>query len=163
MKLLEGWRITRKGGKLLIDFYLKPFGDPHDMKYRPEEKIVYKPTEEIIGLGYRECVGYKTELAYYRMPIYAKFHNFKKFDYEHAWTDDLGNPVDPETFEGAIHPAPLDTSTTLCDYFRSAAITNFKKGMISKVSMLPELDIKVIGTICIVAAGVICGIVLLMK
>lgn len=163
MKFLEGMKTTKKGGKLLIDVYLKPFGDPHEMKYRSEERITYESTSEIICKGYRECVGFKTELAYYRMPIYMKLHNFKKFDYEHAWTDDYGNPVNPETFDGPIHPAPLDTSTTLCDYFRSAAIANFKKGMISKVSMLPELDIKVIGTICIVAAGIICGIVLLMK
>lgn len=160
MKMIEGWKIGMNGGKLLVDFTMKPWGD--ELKHRTDEQITYKSTAEIISLGYRECIGYKTKLAYYKIPVYVKFHNFKKFDYSHGWTDEFGNPVDPETYEGAIYPMPLDTANTLYDYYRSAAIANFKRGM-AKISTLPEMDLKMLGMIGIVAAGVICGLVLLIR
>jgi hypothetical protein len=42
-------------------------------------------------------------------------------------------------------------------------MAQFKKGAISKISPMGELDMKKIGTIAIIAAGVICGLVLLMQ
>lgn len=161
MKLLDGWKITRKGGKLLIDFTLKSYGTG-PLKHIKKEEITYKSTSEIIQLGYRECIGYKTDLAYYKMPIYVKFHNFKKYDYKNGFTDEWGRPVDPETYDGTMYPMPLDTSATLYDYYKTNALADFKKGM-AKVSTLPELDLKMLGTIGIVAAGIICGLVLLMR
>lgn len=104
MRFLEGQKIVNNGGKLLIDIYLKPY-DIGSMRYRKTEDVTYKKISEIISLGYRECIGFKNELAYWRMPIYIKFHNFKKCEnYREGWTDEYGTPVDPDNFNGMIYP-----------------------------------------------------------
>lgn len=57
----------------------------------------------------------------------------------------------------------MDTASTIGDYSKSDALVNFKKGVLSKVSMMQSMDLKMIGSIAVVAAGVLCGIVLLMR
>lgn len=99
MKPWDGWKITRNGGKLLIDVYLSSYRQT-DKKYRTTEEIVYDDTAKIISKGYRECIGFKNEIAYYKMPVYIKFHNFKKCDYRNGFTDDLGRVI-PEDTPGA--------------------------------------------------------------
>lgn len=84
---------------MLIDISRAPWQSKERIYYQTE-KVSYAPMEEIISMGYRECIGLKTSLAYYHMPIYVKFNYFKKCDYKHGYTDKLGNPV-PEGTEGA--------------------------------------------------------------
>ncbi len=88
---------TKKGGKLLIDISLKGWGQNTDMKYIQREKISYDDTASIISKGYRKCIGLKTDLAYYNMPVYVQFHNFRKCEYTNGFTDDMGNIVDADT------------------------------------------------------------------
>lgn len=57
----------------------------------------------------------------------------------------------------------MDTASTIGDYSKSDALVNFKKGVLSKVSMMQSMDLKMIGSIAVVAAGVLCGIVLLIR
>lgn len=57
----------------------------------------------------------------------------------------------------------MDTATTLADYWKTNAIEQFKKGATAKVSNMPALDLKVIGSLAVVAAGVLCGLVLLIR
>lgn len=49
------------------------------------------------------------------------------------------------------------------DYYKTDALDNFKKGLISKVSTLPELDMKMIGTVAVIAIGAFLGLFLLMN
>lgn len=99
MKVKEGWEITRKGGKLLVDISVSPW-DRASRRYHRTEKIVYDDTADIITAGYRMCEGLKTDLAYYKMPIYVKFNGWVKCDYKQGFTDKLGVPVGKDT-EGA--------------------------------------------------------------
>ena len=94
LKTIEGWRTTHKGGKLLVDFTLKSYGHGNDMPYIRREEIVTIPTSEIISKGYRLCEGLKSELAFYRMPVYVRFHNFRKCDYRFGHLDEWGEPTD---------------------------------------------------------------------
>lgn len=91
MKILDGWKITKKGGKLLIDMTVPPWSKA-SQRYHTDEKIVYDDTADILAKGYRPCDGYKTELAYYGMPIYIKFNYWHKCDYINGFTDEYGRP-----------------------------------------------------------------------
>lgn len=92
MKIIEGWKAASNGQKLLVDLTLRPWGD--QLMYRCNEQLTDKPVSEIISMGYRECEGWKDGLAFYRMPIYVKFHNFKKCDYKKGFIDKWGEPTD---------------------------------------------------------------------
>lgn len=94
MKMIQGWRATSKGSKLLVDFTLKSYGDDKDLPYIRKEQMVTIPTSEIISNGYRLCEGLKSELAFYRMPVYVRFHNFEKCDYKNGHLDAWGEPTD---------------------------------------------------------------------
>ena len=94
LKIIEGWMLASKGKKLLVDITQKPWGD--DMRYRCEEKLTDLSTAEIIFAGYREADGWKDGLAFYRMPIYVRFHNFKKCDYRRGYVDRWGEPTDAQ-------------------------------------------------------------------
>lgn len=93
MRTTEGWMITKNGGKLLIDISLKGWGAKSEMKYIQRETVCYDDTATIISRGYRQCLGLKNQLAYYNMPIFVQFHNFRKCDYRNGYTDDMGNVV----------------------------------------------------------------------
>ena len=99
MKIMEGWKITQNGGKLLVDISVSPW-DHKSKRYFQREKIVYDDKKEIILRGYKECEGLKTDLAYWRMPVYVKFTGWKKCDYRKGFTDKLGIPCDKDV-EGA--------------------------------------------------------------
>lgn len=97
--LLEGFKIAKKGGKLLVDISIAPWtNSAHN--YDQKERIVYDDLEDIIGKGYVLSEGLKTSLAYYNLPVYVKLHNGTVCDYEHGWTDRYGIPV-PEGTPGA--------------------------------------------------------------
>lgn len=99
LKTFEGMKITKKGGKLLVDISIAPWKNSSH-NFHQEERIVYDPREEIISRGYIPSEGLKTELAYYGMPVFVKLHNGTVCNYEKGWTDKYGNPVPPGT-EGA--------------------------------------------------------------
>ncbi len=100
LKLMEGWKITKKGGKLLVDISIPPWSRSNH-RFFQTEKIVYTPTSEIIMEGYRPCDGLKTELAYYGMPVFVRFNGWKKCDYINGFTDKYGRPCE-ESAPGAM-------------------------------------------------------------
>lgn len=55
----------------------------------------------------------------------------------------------------------MDTAGTLYDYYESKVLQKFKK-YLAKVQMFKDLDLKMIGTIAVVAVGVILGIFVLL-
>ena len=104
LKIIEGWRLASKGKKLLVDIHLDyyysegkvcGFGPRAGEKvYQCDERLTDLSTSEIIANGYRECDGWKSSLAFYRMPIYIRFHNFKKCDYRSGYVNQWGDPTD---------------------------------------------------------------------
>lgn len=105
LKLIEGWKLAGQGKKLLVDLTLDGYtyinGQVHgygpragEKVYKCEEKLTDMPESKIIAMGYRICEGWKDGLAYYRMPIYIRFHNFKKCDYRSGYVDGWGEPTD---------------------------------------------------------------------
>lgn len=93
LKRIEGWKTTLKGGKLLVDFTLKSYGHGPDMPFTRMEKIVTIPKSEIRSMGYRRCEGLKSHLAFYGMPVYVRFHNFRKCDFRFGHLDMWGEPT----------------------------------------------------------------------
>lgn len=104
MKIIEGWKLAGQGKKLLVDLSLMPswtWGSrAGDKVYNCDEELTDLPTSQIISMGYREAEGWKDGLAFYRMPVYVKFHGFVKCDYRHGYIDRWGEPTD------AMHGAP---------------------------------------------------------
>ena len=107
LKLIEGWMATHKGTKLLVDITLDSYtfinGQVYgygpragEKVYKCEEKLTDMPTSAIISQGYRQCEGWKDGLAFYRMPIYIRFHNFRKCDYRRGYVDRWGEPTDAQ-------------------------------------------------------------------
>ena len=100
---IEGWRLSFQDYKLLVDFTLRPWGSDSDLKHNTREQLTTRPLNEIIQMGYRESEGYKSKLAFYRIPVYVKFNNFRKCEgYQNGWVDRMGIPC-PEGTPGA-HP-----------------------------------------------------------
>lgn len=94
LSLIEGFRAASQGKKLLIDANLST--QVNRSRYFRHEELTDLPTEEIIYRGYRECIGAKSGLAFYRIPIYIKFGNFTKCDYKNGYIDDYGRPTTAE-------------------------------------------------------------------
>lgn len=96
---IEGWRMSFEDDyKLLVDFTLRPWGSDSDLKHDTREQLTTRPLNEIIRMGYRESEGYKSKLAFYRIPVYVKFNNFKKCEgYQNGWVDRMGVPCPPGT------------------------------------------------------------------
>ena len=42
-------------------------------------------------------------------------------------------------------------------------LSKVKKGVVAKINKMQDLDMKAIGSILVVAVGVVCGLVLLMR
>ena len=101
--MIEGWKLARDGYKLVIDFTLKSFASGDDMQYIRTARLTKDSVGLIISRGYRQADGLITSLAYYRMPVYVKFNNFRKCDYTKGYVDDLGRIVkDPEENTSAV-------------------------------------------------------------
>lgn len=88
----EGWRLSLKGYKLLVDFTLRPWC--RELRHSTRERLTDQPTSEIISLGYREAMGYKTAIAFYRMPVYVRFIGYHKCDYRNGFVDEYGHPCE---------------------------------------------------------------------
>lgn len=99
MGLIEGFRAGSKGKKLLIDINLTAATPTSKLRYFRREELTDLPTEDIIFKGYRECIGAKSGLAFYRIPVYIRFGNFKKCDYKNGYIDDYGRPTTAELGE----------------------------------------------------------------
>ena len=90
---IEGWRLSFQDYKLLVDFTLRPWGSDSDLKHSTREQLTTRPLNEMILMGYRESEGYKSSLAFYRIPVYVKFNNFRKCEgYQNGWVDRMGIP-----------------------------------------------------------------------
>jgi hypothetical protein len=101
--LIEGWKLAGEGYKLMVDFTLKSFAAGDDMKFIPLYRLTKDPVATLISKGYRESEGLVTKLAYYRMPVYVKFNNFKKCDFRKGFVDELGRIVkNPEDGQYAV-------------------------------------------------------------
>lgn len=107
LKIIEGWKLASKGKKLLVDLTLdgytfidgKIYGyGPRagEKVYRCNEELTDLPTSQIIAMGYRETEGWKDGLAFYRMPVFIRFHNFTKCDFRKGYVDRWGDPTDPK-------------------------------------------------------------------
>lgn len=95
VNFIKGYQISKKGGKLLVDFDTN-IVLRRENKYRPTEKIVYDPAADIIAQGYKPCYGYKSDMAYNFIPVYIRFSGFKKCTgYEFGFVDGMGHVVDP--------------------------------------------------------------------
>lgn len=57
----------------------------------------------------------------------------------------------------------MDTSGSLADYAKMKILSKVKKGVVANISKMKEMDMKAIGGLVVVAAGVLCGLVLLMR
>ena len=88
-------KVARDGGKIQVDVVLKGYSDGNP-RTRTVESIVYCGKSDLVFRGYRPVDGYRTKLAYWRIPIYIKYHNFKKCDYVNGFVDDFGRPTDAE-------------------------------------------------------------------
>ena len=102
--LIEGWKLAKDGYKLCIDFTLKSFGAGDDMQYIRTARLTKDSTGSIISKGYRQADGLITSLAYYRMPVYVKFNNFKKCDFRNGYVDEIGRLVKEPTEENRAVP-----------------------------------------------------------
>lgn len=91
LRMTEGWKITKQGGKLLVDISIPTWGKTL-RRYYQTEKIVYYKKSDIIAMGYRPAEGLKSDLAYYNMPVYVRFNNWKVCDYVNGFTDQYGRP-----------------------------------------------------------------------
>lgn len=110
VNFIKGYQISKKGGKLLVDFETNIILRKEN-KFRPTEKIVYDPASEIIAQGYKPCYGYKSDMAYNFIPVYIRFKGFKKCEgYEFGFVDAMGRVVDPSpdnyerAMRGEIYP-----------------------------------------------------------
>jgi hypothetical protein len=91
VKFFEAIKVTRKKGKCVVDLTLKSY-DIGTPTFDVKEQIVYVEKADLIRNGYRKCEGYKTELAYWKIPVYMKLHNFRKCDYARGYCDEFGRP-----------------------------------------------------------------------
>lgn len=94
LSVADGFRVTKAGGKCLINIRRVHY---NSLDYKMTQEIVYDDTATIFAQGYRECIGLMTSLAYYKMPVFIRFHGYKKCNYHNGFTDDLGNVVPADT------------------------------------------------------------------
>lgn len=127
------------GGRLLVDIHL----DKDGQIYETTERWSKENTKTIRALGYLPARGYKQELRYAATKVYIRLWGFRAYDIR---SEECPN---------------LETSSTLYDYLASDAQKDFLKGM-SKVAVLSDLDMKKLGSIGLVAIGIVFGLFLLM-
>ena len=125
------------GARLLVRIELDKEGNFYDTY----EQYTDLNEKTILALGYLPAKGYKEEFRYFNTKVYVKMEGFKVFD--------IRNSDDPN----------YETSSTLDDYFQSDSQKQFMQSM-SKVSFAP-LDMKKLGMIGMVGAGIILGLFVL--
>jgi len=144
----ELFRARRHKWKLVIDFIPAGFAG---MKHVLRESWTDQTRDDIIGQGYIAARGFhqKTlweQLKWLGIPRFVKLTGLTEFDIS-------GKDADGDFIY------PQDSSITLRDYLDSSAETDFLKTM-NKTKM-PELDLKSLAMMGILAMGVLLGVKML--
>jgi len=98
LSLMDGRRIAKDGGRILIDISIPAWGRKSHRCYITEKTVYDMTRSDVTRLGYMPCEGLKTSLSFYGIPIFARFNGWKKCDYKNGFTDQFGRPC-PESEE----------------------------------------------------------------
>ena len=133
-------RLSRS--KMLIDININPITNSKTF-YR-HERWSDESIPEIIGRGYKRCVGLHDNLLWIGIPQYVKINNGKEFDI-HV-TDRNGEFIYSQ-----------DTPATLNDAMTSDSDKDFIRGM-GRAHTLRGMDLQTMAMIAIVGVGAIVGL-----
>lgn len=149
-------RLKFKNVKLVIYLEFEELVIPQRLGVAPKHLPCIKRTEfftseslpKLAGQGFRKCIGFHDNIAWWRVPQYVKIIGGEVFDITQK--DKNGNPKYCQF-----------NAINLNDYMSSNATSDFIKGMF-RSKKVQTMDIQKLAMIGIIAIGAIFGLFLLM-